>query len=175
MRLEGILAQMRLHLEFSHASSEGRRGAGGKGRHVDGGCLGGYPLAGGHVVASEEVVEDRAGGTALLYVHQAHNLGRVHILVSGLLRDNDPAAQHRAVVHGTVHLLPLEFNVGGSFHLLAPEAVEGGETGVFKAHQVGPVVNLEGGRYGLSHHYGGTAQAQAQEDIGIARRGGLGR
>ena len=43
--------------------------------------------------------------------------------------------------------------------------------GIFKAHQVGAVINLESGGDRFAHHYGIAAQAQAQEDIGIPRRG----
>ena len=169
VRLQGILAQVGRYLEVSHAASEGSRGPGRQGFHMHLGRLGGHPLADGHVVAAEEIVKDGAGGAALLDVHQAHHLGGFDALVSGLLGNEHPAAEHRGIVHGAVHLLALEFDVGGRFHFLAPEAAEGRKAGVFKALQIGPVINLEGGRDGLSHHHGVAAQAQAHENIGIGR------
>ena len=169
VRLQGILAQMGRYLEISHAAPKGCRSAGGQGFHMHLGRLGGHALADGHIVGAEEIVKDGAGGAALLDVHQAHHFGRLDGLVSGLLRDDDPAAEHGGIVHGSVHLLPLELNVGRGFHFLAPKAVKRGETGILKALQVGAVINLEGGGDGFSHYHGVAAQAKTHKDIGIGR------
>ena len=171
MRLEGILAQTGLDSEIAHAAAKGSRRPGGQGRYMQGGRAGIDPLAGGHIVVLKEIVKDGARAPAALLINQAHHLGRFNALVSGFLRNNHPSAQYSGVVHLAVHLLPLEIDVGRALHLLAPEAVEGREFGIFKAHQVGAVVNLEGGRHGFTHHHRRAAEGKAHEDIGLRAAG----
>ena len=172
VRLERILAQACIHAEFTHATAKGRRGAGGQGLHVQGGRLGAPALPDGGILGAEEIVEDGArSGAAALLVHQAHDLGRLDGLVTVLLGNEHPPAQHGAVVHRSVHLLPLELNVGRGIHLLAPETVEGREAGVLEAHQVGPVVDFEGGGDGLSQHHGIAAEGEPHKDVGFSGSG----
>ena len=134
------------------------------------GRFGAHALAYGCVVAAEEVIEDGAGSAAAaLYIYQANNFCGLNSLVSSLLGNEHPLAKNGAVVHGSVQLFPLELDVGRRVHFLAPEALERREAGVFEAHQVGPLINLQNGGDRLSYHNGAAAQCQPHENVLLGR------
>ena len=125
MRLQGVLAEFRAHAVFAHRSGETGGGAGRQGRDLDGDGRSGHPLALGHIVVLEEIVEDGTRPGALRpHIDQADDFGRVDGQGPRLLGYQHPAAQNGRIVHLVTHLLPLERDVLRSIHLLAPEPVE---------------------------------------------------
>ena len=180
VRLQRVAAQGGVHPEGTHATAERRRSAGGNAGHVDFYGGGAHALAHGAIFILEEAVEDAAAGSAPVpYVHKANEFGRVDGDLSGLLGDERPAAENCCVVDAVSHVLPVEFYVLRGLHLLAPEACESREAGVFESGDVDSVIELERCADGLSHHRFGLADGKAHEDVfsagGVCAAGVAGR
>ena len=166
MRPQRILADPGRHAILAHGAGEAGRSAARQGGHLDADRRGHHPLALGHIVILEKIVEDGAGlGTLGPYIHQAHDFGRVDGERSRLLRDEHPPAEDRRIEHLVPHLLTLEFDILGSIHLLTPETVELRELRIFKTGQVRPLVDLEGRRDGFAYDGLPLAQVQPHEDL----------
>ena len=162
---KGILAQGCRYAELPDTAAECRRRTRRKRRDIDRIRLRHHPLAYGPLVLEETVEYACPSCRRDTDIHDAHEFRRVNGDCSRLLRNQHIFPQDRGVVDIPVHILPLEFDICGSLHLLAPETVESGETGILESGDVHPLVQFQRSLYRLSHNHISPVEGKTHEKV----------
>ena len=168
-----ILAQPGGHRKRTHATAVGGRCTGRQAADRYGGGRSRHALADLADIVLKEAVKDAVGAALDPDVDQAYQFRRIDLQGAGLLGNQHPAAQDGAVVDFIAEHFPVETDVGRGLHLLAPEAVEGRETGIFESGDVHPLVEFQRSGDRLADDDVVAAEGQAHEQVivgDIARR-----